>query len=159
MMSIQWTKIDSPTGDHSTAEFVFFRPCPVCGAINTKAVLEFRDFQFFSDSSVSSKRVPVKINQCRDCFALYLNPCYSEYGFSILFAEAGQSYGSSEGRPKEQIGWLAAQGLLQAGSRFLDIGCYDGKFLAGLPENIKKVGVDIDEQAVSRGRDTYRGKK
>lgn len=158
-MSIKWTTIDSHPGDNTTPELFFFRPCPICGAVNTKTVLELKDFQFFSDSSVSSKRVPVRVNQCRECFALYLNPCYSEYGFSILFAEAGQSYGSSEMRPQEQINWLTTQGLLNAGSRFLDVGCYDGQFLAHLPENIKKVGIDIDAQAITRGRKNYSEKK
>lgn len=151
-MSIQWKAIDFHTGDSTTPELFFFRPCPICGAVNAKTVLEFKNFQFFSDSSVSSKRVPVRVNQCHECFALYLNPCYSAYGFSILFAEAGQSYGSSEGRPLEQVDWLKAQGLLTANSRFLDVGCYDGQFLARLPKDIKKVGIDIDEQAITRGR-------
>jgi hypothetical protein len=47
-------------------------------------------------------------------------------GFNILFAEAGQSYGSTEGRPHEQTKWLADRGLLDEGKVFLDVGCYDG---------------------------------
>ncbi len=158
-MSIHWTAIDSHAGNTTIPELVYYRPCPICGAIHTKTVSEFKNFQFFSDSSVSSKRVPVRVNQCHECFAIYLNPCYSEYGFSILFAEAGQSYGSSEGRPVEQIDWLKAQGLLSAGSRFLDVGCYDGQFLARLPKDIKKVGIDIDEQAITRGRKNHSEKR
>ncbi|MBU0961726.1 MAG: class I SAM-dependent methyltransferase [Proteobacteria bacterium] len=54
---------------------------------------------------------------------------------------------------------MAKQGLLKAGSRFLDVGCYEGQFLAGLPENIKKAGIDIDEQAISRGRKNHKEKQ
>jgi hypothetical protein len=97
--------------------------------------------------------------QCLDCFALYLNPCYSEYGFKVLFAEAGCSYGSTVGHTNEQIEWLGSRGLLKAGSRLLDAGCYDGGFLAKLPDNLKKIGVDIDEPAIRRGRNTFGGKE
>ena len=52
------------------------------------------------------------------------------FGFKILFDEAGQSYGSSEGRPQEQIDWLLSKDQLREGSSILDVGCYEGSFLA-----------------------------
>ena len=42
---------------------------------------------------------------------------------------------------------------------FIDVGCYDGNFLSKLPENIKKVGVDIDAPAIERGRNIHQKKK
>ena len=92
---------------------------------------------------------------CLDCFALYLNPCYSNYGFRVLFEEAGQSYGSSDGRPREQIDWLTNRGLLNRGLSILDIGCYDGSLLACLPDGLRKMGMDIDAPAIERGRQQY----
>jgi len=150
--AIQWSKVDSFPGNFSSAALTTHRPCPICGSNRTRPILQFDQFQFYSDSDKLPKRVDLKEFQCLDCFALYLNPCYSEYGFQVLFAEAGCSYGSTEGRPQEQIDWLSARGLLRSGSRFLDAGCYDGGFLAKLPDDLERIGVDIDEPAIERGR-------
>ena len=84
-----------------------------------------------------------------------MNPCYSPFGFSVLFAEAGQSYGATAARPAEQLAWLESRGLLQPGNRVLDVGCYDGRFLANLPSGLNKVGVDIDAPGIDRGKHAY----
>lgn len=149
---LRWAKVDCYLGNFSSPALTYHRPCPICGSLKCRVVLELHDFQFYSDSATIPKRVNVKENMCLDCGALYLNPCYSEYGFSVLFAEAGQSYGSTEGRPQEQIEWLEARGLLDEGSSVLDVGCYDGSFLARLPDHVQKLGVDIDAPAIERGR-------
>lgn len=149
---IKWSKVDSFLCNSTSAALTTHRPCPICGSNRARTILQFDQFQFYSDSDKLPKRVDLKEVQCLDCFALYLNPCYSEYGFQVLFAEAGCSYGSTAGHTQEQIDWLGARGLLRSGSRFLDAGCYDGGFLAKLPDNLEKIGVDIDEPAIERGR-------
>ena len=153
--SLTWGLIDSFAGNSSSDALTFSRPCPICESLKSKTILEFNDFQFFSDSAVKPKRVDIKQVICASCYAVYLNPCYSTYGFKILFAEAGQSYGATEGRPFEQIDWLNKRELLKAGSRLLDIGCYDGGFLSKLPAHVEKLGVDIDESAIERGRQQH----
>ena len=152
---IKWSKVDSFIGNSSSDALTYHRPCPICGSLHSKVVLELNDFQFYSDSATSPKRVNVRENMCFDCFALYLNPCYSSYGFRILFEEAGQSYGSTEGRPQEQIDWLENRDRLKSGFSILDVGCYDGNFLARLPEGLRKMGVDIDGPAIERGRQRH----
>jgi 2-polyprenyl-3-methyl-5-hydroxy-6-metoxy-1,4-benzoquinol methylase len=149
---IKWSTVDSFLGNSTSAALTTHRPCPICGSNRTRTVLQLDQFQFYSDSERLPKRVDLKEVQCLDCFALYLNPCYSEYGFQVLFAEAGCSYGSTAGHTQEQIDWLGARGLLRSGSRFLDAGCYDGSFLARLPDNLERIGVDIDGPAIERGR-------
>ena len=93
--TIQWAKVDSFVGNSTSAALGYHRPCPLCGSLKSKAILELNDFQFYSDSTTEPKRFDIKQNRCLDCGVLYLNPCYSNYGFSVLFAEAGQSYGST----------------------------------------------------------------
>lgn len=154
-MNIVWQQIDSFAGNHSHPELTYYRPCPICGAIESKTVYELSDFQFYSDSASQPKRASVRQTQCLVCFSVYMNPCYSNYGFSVLFAEAGQSYGATVGRPDEQLAWLESKGLLQPRSRLLDVGCYDGRFLAKLPQGVSKVGVDIDAPAIERGKRSY----
>jgi SAM-dependent methyltransferase len=156
-MTIRWSQVDSFPGNSSSTTTTEARPCPICGGNRPRTVLQFDQFQFYSDSGEVPKRVDIRDVQCLDCFAVYLNPCYSDYGFRVLFAEAGCSYGSTAGRPDEEIEWLRARSLLGSGSRFLDAGCYDGNFLAKLPRDVKKFGVDVDEPAIGRGRRNFGG--
>jgi hypothetical protein len=157
-LSVYWRNVDSFPGNFSSPSAVQERPCPICGSNRFKTILQFDQFQFYSDSSELPKRTDIREVQCLDCFALYLNPCYSDYGFRVLFAEAGRSYGSSVAHTCQQIDWLKMRGLLRSGSRLLDAGCYDGAFLAKLPDDLEKIGVDIDGPAIERGRQTLGGK-
>ena len=147
-----WARIDSFVGNRTAAALTAFRPCPICGADDARAVLELTDFQLYSDSATRPKRIDVRQVQCRACFALYMNPVYTPYGFGVLFAQAGQSYGTSDERPQEQIDWLANRGLVDAGRSVLDVGCYEGRFLEMLPDGVSKIGVDVDAPAIERGR-------
>ena len=153
--NLHWSQVDSFAGNSTSAALTALRPCPICGSERFRTVLQFDQFQFYSDSGEFPKRVDLKEVQCLGCFAYYLNPCYSEYGFQVLFAEAGCSYGSTEAHAQEQIDWLGAHGLLRSGSRFLDAGCYDGRFLTKLPADLEKIGVDIDAPAIERGRQQF----
>jgi Methyltransferase domain len=157
-MSMCWRQVDSFPDNRSSPALTEHRPCPICGSDCTRTVLQFDQFQFYSDSKEVPKRVEIREVQCLDCFALYLNPCYTSYGFSVLFAEAGCSSGSTVGHCNEQIEWLRSRRSLQAGCCLLDAGYYEGGFLAKLPEKMKKIGVDIDEPAIARGRKAHQGK-
>ena len=158
--AIGWSKIDSYSIERSkdVNELAHLRSCPICGSKDHKPIHELSNFQFYCDSIKSSKRVTVRQVICQNCFALHLNPCYSDYGFKILMEEAGRSFGSSEGRPKEQIDWLENHGALIEGNSLMDVGCYEGEFLAQLPDNIFKLGVDIDLPAIKRGQSKFYNK-
>ena len=155
MSKIQWSAVNSFTRNSTSKTLGYYRPCPICGSLESKVILELTKFQFYTDSKDDPKRFDVRENRCLSCFALYLNPCYSNHGFNILFAEAGQSYGSTTEHTHEQIKWLNNNKLLNDGARMLDVGCFDGYFLSCLPKHVKKMGVDIDENAVERGRKQY----
>jgi len=133
------------------AGYMSWRSCPACGGERHRPLLEFDDFQFYSDAAVP-KRVNIRQVQCLDCFAVFMNPVFTSEGFAVLFAEAGASYGSTPARHAEQLGWLGQRGLLEAGTTVLDVGCYDGAFIGKLPAGIKGIGVDIDEPAIGRAR-------
>jgi 2-polyprenyl-3-methyl-5-hydroxy-6-metoxy-1,4-benzoquinol methylase len=155
---LRWATIDSFVGNHASPALTMYRPCPVCGLDRPRLVLELTDFQMFSDSATEPKRLDVRQVACRRCFTHYMNPVYTPYGFQILFAEAGRSYGSGEGRPAEQVDWLDARGLLDEGRSLLDIGCYEGGFLERLPAGVAAMGVEVDAAAVERGRERLAGR-
>ena len=70
---IHWAKINSFVGNTSSNAAGFNRPCPICGSLDSKTVLELSDFQFYSDSKDIPKRFNVTEKMCLSCFALYLN--------------------------------------------------------------------------------------
>ena len=145
-----WKKISLQTNKDNN-KLLQYRFCPICENKKSRSLLFFENFQFFSDSDLP-KQVDLHEKQCRNCGAIYLNPCYSNEGFSILFDEAGKSYGSTEGRPTEQINWLNERNLLKDNFKILDIGCGTGNFLASLPKHVNKVGVDIDAPSIELAR-------
>lgn len=146
-----FSPIDSFPGNTRQAEDLASRPCPLCASEDQRLILELTDFQFFTDSASLPKRANLRQVQCRHCLTLFLNPCYTPQGFSHLFAEAGKSYGSTALRPGEQKEWLASRELLAPGTVILDVGCYEGNFLATLPNEMLRQGVDIDGPAIARG--------
>lgn len=150
MSALPWSRPDPLSAWHDPRHLQL-RDCPLCGSARSRPVMTLEDFQFFSDAAIG-KRVPVREVRCLDCQTLYLNPCWSSAGFAALFAEAGCSYGASAGRAEEQVDWLRARGLLDAGLSVLDAGCYDGRFLSRLPATLDRLGVDIDAPAIERGR-------
>lgn len=148
---INWSQINTGKINSFSPRLGNIRPCPICGSSDARPFMELNNFQFYSDSSHVPKLFTVRNVQCLDCSTLFMNPCYSKYGFSVLFDEAARSYGSLLEHTEDQIQWLTAHSLLENGIRILDVGCFEADFLSALPENIKKIGVDIDKKAIERG--------
>ncbi len=155
---IDFKELDSFSGNSTSPLLTEERACPVCASTSAKALFALSNFQFYSDCAQLPKRTYIKDCQCLHCYAIYLNPAYSDYGLEVLFKEAGMSYGSSDGRADEEIGWLFEKGLLNSGTTVMDVGCYEGAFLAKLPDGVFGIGIDIDEPAIERGRSNYAGR-
>ncbi|MDJ0837427.1 MAG: class I SAM-dependent methyltransferase [Acidobacteriota bacterium] len=149
--------IDSFPHNRRDPDLMMRRDCPVCRLRHEDVVVEFPDFQFFTDSAEQPKIVHIQQVHCRHCHAYYMNPCYSPEGFAVLFAQAGMTYGASEMRKQEQLGWLRARDLLRPGSLLMDVGCYTGDFISVLPDEVKAVGVDIDPAIIERARKAVTG--
>ena len=152
-----WKNIEYKKSQFDSCKLGILRNCPICNSDNSKCILEIENFQFYLDSEFEPKQFSIRENICLDCFAIYLNPVYSEYGFNVLFREAGQSYGVQESHVKNQITWLDDRNLLSEGFSVLDVGCYDGNFLSNLPEYIYKYGEDIDKPAIERAKKKFIG--
>ena len=153
-MSISWANIDSYKGNYSSPELLSYRQCPICASPRNKTVMVLNDFLHYTDSTVKPKLVEIHQRQCRDCYAIYMNPCYSSYGFKVLFEEAGQSYILN--KTDEQIEWLKNKVNLTDGIKLLDVGCHNGMFLSKLPDYVKRTGIDINQSAIEDGRRRFR---
>ncbi len=134
------------------------RPCPLCNSEDVSEINRYVNFQFFSDAQEQQqKRVDVATVRCGMCAALFMNPTYTREGFQVLFAEAGQSYGSAPSRQDEIVEWIGSRIDLHAELSACDIGCYEGGLLRRMPATVNRIGVDIDALAIQRARQNDRG--
>ena len=148
---MQFKIVNKECPEQINKELLELRGCPLCGTDLFHSVHSYHSLQFFTDKDTISNRVNIDDVVCDACTLCFKNPSYTAKGFEILFAEAGQSYGATQGRQAEQIEWLAKRGMLKSGNTLLDVGCFDGKFLSSLPDSMNRIGVDIDRPAVDRG--------
>lgn len=152
-MQFNWNKINIIDNSNDSL-LLTSRTCPVCQCPQASTVLTINNFQFFSDSTTACKQATLTEQICSKCNTIFLNPCYNDEGFKILFSEAGQSYGSTTQRPKEQYNWINNRINIEHSS-FMDIGCGSGSFLASLPSSMTKIGIDIDEQSISIAKQNH----
>ncbi len=155
-MTIAFSKIGSVTRLQGDAQpLVAARGCPICGAQDYRVVEEIAALQFFSDPKDKPKHTTVRQVGCRSCLTLYMNPCYTDYGFETLFVEAGRSYGDGGSRHDEQIAWMQKHNLLSAEATYMDIGCFEGEFLSNLPVGKQFIGIDFDKGAIERAKTRF----
>lgn len=155
-MQLHFSSVDSYSGNSHARELLLYRPCPNCNGIETKAIFKYSDFQFYSDDGSYPKRIDIETVQCRNCLCVYMNPTYTNFGFTVLFSEAGYSYTASDKQKwEEMLRWLSERAVFANANSVLDVGCYDGSFLASLPDHLKKVGIDIDLPAIQQGKEKH----
>lgn len=134
-----------------------WRACPGCGANNYQVIESLTDLQFFVDRDDGQQRVSYSQVYCRQCSLLYMNPCYNDKGFELLFALAGRSYGDGGSRHGEQLEWLKTNGCLRADMSYMDIGCFEGDFLRAVAHYFsgsqpRLIGIDFDQPAIDIAR-------
>lgn len=132
---------DSDTETPYLGPLLRWRPCPVCTHSDFTVIQRLNDVQFYQDGTPTVRLQEV---QCQRCYALYRNPCYSDEGLRVLFAQAGASYGSEDGfaRASEQVDWCHRQGLT---GDLLDYGCGDGLFVGRWHGSHHRAGVERDD--------------
>jgi 2-polyprenyl-3-methyl-5-hydroxy-6-metoxy-1,4-benzoquinol methylase len=154
-INIEWKKIDNTLRAYPNPEYTFHRTCPICNSTKAKSVWGLNGFQFYTDNSKTDNQVNLNVQQCMNCYALYLNPTYSQIGFKNLFTEPNSLYGIESVGVIEKIEWLKKRDLLKPGLHILDIGCYKGQFLAALPQDVTCTGVDIDQSSINSAQNAY----
>lgn len=144
-VSLPWSKYTRLPASPSPFALQEDRACPLSGSRREEELFSIDDFQFFDDQK-GQNRIQHRVVYNPESGVVYTNPCYTPKGFGVLFEKAGQSYGHSEGRPQEQADWIL--GHTENIRSVCDIGCGSGAFLKTLPDNLNKVGVDVDLSSV-----------
>jgi len=158
MSSTTFGKIGYGIAIKESDEFQNVHPCFICESPLTKRVQTFPNFQYYTDSSQSPKRLKLEVYVCSTCNLIQNNPIPNENILKGILQEAGKSYGSSPLHMQDQIDHLLVKGLIYSGASVLDVGCYDGTFLGLLPDFIRGVGIDVDPDAIERGNARFKVK-
>lgn len=140
-------------------EYFEFRNCPICGSSRHKELAKY-SLGFFPLSG-EARRAQYQQQMCLECQCIFLNPIFSDYGFSQLFDEyVGASYGSEKSRCEEQVRFArkAIDGFTV--QSVVDVGCFTGEFLAHLltsTPDISLAGIDVDRNAIEAASQRFGG--
>ncbi|HEX7069845.1 MAG TPA: class I SAM-dependent methyltransferase [Rhodothermales bacterium] len=126
--------------------------CPSCGstAIAVRGQLPVSDY--FAGRERREPLPAGKLVACEACGLNFRYPRLPQHVLDDLYRDAGSEVWQYD--PADRIDWDAAwkiAGSLSPG-RALDVGCFDGSFLAGLPEGWARFGVEPSPAAADRAR-------
>ena len=135
--------------------------CRLCSSLNTK--------QLFTSENIHGRHVLSRekfgVCECMDCRVTFTDVLVDNSFYSRYYPE---NYYEVSGGPSmltgilsllEKIGFRRKLKMIlkhkPAGSRILEIGCAQGKFLNSLPSTFKKFGVEINEKGHQYIRENY----
>lgn len=126
--------------------------CPDCGSGNTcwigdcGEVVEATAPEYADWCSMAQRLMKTQLFKCNDCFLIFRSPAPSAEELRGLYSRIPA--GRWDYAAGEVGGWYEAVRILRkkySGKRplrVLDIGSYDGKFLASLPDEIEKSAIE-----------------
>ena len=121
--------------------------CRVCGHGEAESLGQIPDCGEFAGQLVSP---PIKggwLWCCKDCGSMFRHPTLSSSDYISLYEKAPSTVwveGEIERNDFETIYTYLGSHI---GGSILDVGCYSGNFLAGLPEKFKKYGIEPSDSA------------
>jgi SAM-dependent methyltransferase len=129
--------------------------CPGCGRGGAESLGQIPDCGEFAGQLVSPSIKGGELWRCKDCGSMFRYPALTPSEYLAFYEKA--SSGVWEGGESQRKDFAMIYAYLQnhiSGS-ILDIGCYAGGFLAGLPGKFKKYGVEpstsASDRAISKG--------
>jgi len=87
--------------------------------------------------------------RCNDCGSMFRYPTLSQNEYLALYEKASSEVWEVGETQRKDFAAIYAYLLTHVGGSILDIGCYAGGFLAGMPEKFKKFGVEPSKSAAN----------
>lgn len=122
--------------------------CPSCGTTDISTVGPIFDYPFFAGLPLSHPLPSSVLTECHSCHLKFRTPPRDQELLKQLYVDgSGDAWmQASEDRPDYQI----VKSLLERklpGGRVLDVGCFDGRFLASLSDRFHKYGIEPNQSA------------
>ncbi|MDH4161658.1 MAG: class I SAM-dependent methyltransferase [Nitrospirota bacterium] len=128
--------------------------CPSCGQRTAERIGAIYSTAGQKDAGGKSIDDEAALWRCRECFLLFRHPALPQEelnSFYVTGSRPGWSY-----QPALRTDWQTAKHLIHSvlgRGTVVDIGCFDGTFLAQLGSSYEKYGVEPNEKARSAARE------
>lgn len=131
--------------------------CRVCGHGMAESLGKIPDCVEFAGQQISPPIKGGELWLCKDCGSMFRHPTLSANDYISLYEKAPSTVWVEGGVERNDFATIYTYLKNHVGGSVLDIGCYTGNFLAGLPDTFKKYGVEpsylASRSAVSKGID------
>jgi len=122
-------------------------PCRVCGQGKSTSLGQIPDSGEFADQLVSPAIKGGQLWLCEDCGSLFRYPTLSGKEYLSFYEQVSSSVWIRDVAQRNDFSTIYAYLLNHNGGSILDIGCYGGAFLSGIPANFRKFGLEPSRSA------------
>lgn len=116
--------------------------CRVCGSGDAKSFGQIPDCGEFARQQVSPPITGGELWLCKDCGSMFRHPTLSASDYISLYEKLPDTVWEGSEKERNDFATIYAYLKNHVGGSILDVGCYTGNFLAGLPERFKKYGIE-----------------
>lgn len=123
--------------------------CRVCGRGEAESLGQIPDCGEFAGQLISPPIKGGELWLCEDCGSMFRHPTLSASDYISLYEKAPSTVWVEGEVERNDLATIYTYLKNHVGGSILDVGCYTGNFLAGLPEKFKKYGIDPSDLASS----------
>lgn len=121
--------------------------CRVCGHGVSVSLGKIPDCGYFAGQLVSPPINGGKLWVCKDCGSMFRHPTLSQGDYFSLYEKAPSTVWVEGEVERNDFALIYTYLSNHIGGSILDVGCYSGSFLAGLPEKFEKFGIEPSDSA------------
>lgn len=121
--------------------------CRVCGHGEAESLGKIPDCGEFAGQQVSPPIKGGELWLCKDCRSMFRYPTLTPSDYIELYEKAPSTVWVEGGLERNDFATIYTCLKNHIGGSILDVGCYSGSFLEGLPDNFKKYGLEPSESA------------
>lgn len=121
--------------------------CRICGRGEIESLGSIPDCGEFAGQRVSPPIKGGELWLCKDCGSMFRHPTLSTSDYITLYETAPDTVWVDGEVERNDFATIYTCLKNHVGGSILDIGCYTGNFLAGLPDNFKKYGIEPSDMA------------
>jgi SAM-dependent methyltransferase len=121
--------------------------CRVCGHGEAKSLGQIPDSGEFAGQLVSPPIKGGELWKCKDCCSMFRHPTLSSSDYISLYEKAPSTVWVEGEIVRNDFEAIYSYFEDHIGGSILDVGCYSGNFLTGLPAKFKKYGIEPSDSA------------
>ena len=125
--------------------------CPSCGNHQNRSIGAIPVARTFAGRKLPRPLAGGTLYRCKSCYLFFRYPRPTKAALDALYQQ-GESY-LWQYEPESRKDWSMAATMIREyfdSGRILDVGCFDGGFLASLGDNYQRFGIEIHPGAAQR---------